>query len=187
MNQAKSPTTLATPTRYHAALIALHWLLALLLGMALLVGSQQLVHISNSSPDKLFALRAHMIAGGVILVLTLARLMVRLRTPKPPPAETGKPLLDKLASFTHVALYLLVLAMAASGIALAIQANLPAAVFVQTAPLPANFDAFVPRVAHGLLSKALMALIALHAIAALYHQFVRKDKLLLRMWWSKAR
>ncbi len=178
---------LPAPTRYHGALIALHWLLALLLAIALIMGSQQLVHIHNSSPEKVLALRAHMVAGGLILLLSLARLVVRLRTPKPAPAETGHALLDKLARLTHIALYLLVFAMAASGIALSIQANLPAAVFAQTAPLPPNFDAYAPRLAHGIISKALMALIALHAIAALYHQFVRKDKLLLRMWWSKAR
>ena len=36
-----------------------------------------------------------------------------------------------------------------------------------------------------MIAKLLMALIALHLAAALYHQFVLKDGLLARMWFGK--
>ncbi|MBL8377416.1 MAG: cytochrome b/b6 domain-containing protein [Burkholderiales bacterium] len=173
------------PPVYHKALVALHWLLAVLLAVALIMGSTQLVSIPNSSPDKIFALRAHMIAGSLILLLTVVRLLVRLNTAKPAPASTGNPLLDRLGRLTHVLLYLLVFAMAGSGIAMAIQANLPAAVFKLSAALPGSFEHLAPRQAHGYIAKALIALIVLHIAAALYHQFVRKDGLLRRMSWRK--
>ena len=126
-----------------------------------------------------------MIAGAVILVLTIVRLLVRLNTNKPVAASTGNPLLDMLGRLTHALLYLLVLGMAGSGIAMAIQANLPAAVFNLTAALPSSFDHLVPRQAHGYIAKALIALIGLHIAAAIYHHVVRKDGLLLRMTWRK--
>jgi len=47
--------------------------------------------------------------------------------------------------------------------------------------LPADFSGHAARVAHGVLAKLLIALIAGHALAALYHQFIRKDGLLGRM------
>ena len=173
------------PLHYHRVLIALHWLLAVLISVALFMGSTQLVSISNTSPDKIFALRAHMIAGVAILVLTILRLVVRLNTSVPAPATTGKPLLDRLGRLTHVALYFLVFGMAGSGIAMAIQANLPAAVFSMTTPLLASFEQLAPRQAHGYIAKVLIALIGLHIVAALFHQFVRKDGLVRRMWWKK--
>ncbi|MFM7331984.1 MAG: cytochrome b, partial [Brachymonas sp.] len=90
------------PLAYHKALVTLHWLLALLISFALLMGSIFLVSLPNSSPDKIFALRGHMIAGGLILVLTIVRLIVRIRTATPAPVSTGNPLLDKIGRLTHV-------------------------------------------------------------------------------------
>jgi cytochrome b561 len=127
-----------------------------------------------------------MIAGTLILVLTIARLIVRLRTATPAPATTGNPLLDKVGRLTHVLLYLLVFGMAGSGIAMSIQADLPAAVFRLSASLPVSFEHLAPRKAHGLIAKALIALVVLHVAAALYHQLVRKDGLLRRMMWTKS-
>jgi cytochrome b561 len=52
-------------------------------------------------------------------------------------------------------------------------------------PLPADFDIHPSFVAHSLLATLLTALIALHVVAALYHQFVRKDALLRRMFFGR--
>ncbi len=91
------------PKRYHRALIALHWLLALMLIVALAMGTFVDKAVPNSSPDKIGALQGHMIAGGLILLLTLLtllRLSVRLKTDHPAPATTGNALLDRLAPAT---------------------------------------------------------------------------------------
>ena len=169
------------PARYHTALVTLHWLLALLLIVALVIGTFALKTVPNSSPDKIDALRGHMIAGGLILLLTLVRLVVRLKTAHPAPATTGNALLDRLAPATHWALYLLVLLMAGSGVAMSVLAGLPGIVFGGVGSLPVNFDALPPRAVHGIVAKVLMLFIALHFAAALYHQFVKRDGLLRRM------
>lgn len=174
-----------SPSRYHRVLVALHWISAALILLALFMGTVYLQHLPNSSPDKRFALGAHMTTGGLILLLTLIRLVVRLRTARPAPATTGHALLDRAAPSAHWALYVLILAMAGSGIALSVQANLPAAVFQGTAALPADFLAYLPRLGHGIIAKLLIAFIALHVLAALYHQFFRKDGLLSRMSFKK--
>ncbi|KNZ33342.1 MAG: cytochrome B561 [Methylibium sp. NZG] len=170
-----------SPARYHTALVVLHWLLAGLLIVALFIGTFVLTTVPNSSPAKIDALRGHMVAGGLILVLTLVRLIVRLKTSHPAPATTGNALLDRLAPATHWALYLLVLLMAGSGIAMSVLAGLPGIVFGGVGTLPVNFDALPPRAVHGIVAKLLMLFIALHIAAALYHQFVRRDGLLRRM------
>ena len=174
------------PLRYHRALVTLHWLLAVLLIAMLAVGTLTLKTVPNASPDKIDALRGHMIAGGLILLLTLVRLIVRLSTRHPAPATTGNALLDRLAPLTHWALYLMVLVMAGSGVAMSVLAGLPEIVFNGVGSLPVNFDALPPRAVHGIVAKLLMLAIGLHVAAALFHQFVRRDNLLHRMRWGRS-
>jgi cytochrome b561 len=42
-----------------------------------------------------------------------------------------------------------------------------------------------PRVVHGWIAKLLMALVALHVVGVVYHQFGLKDRLLSRMWFGR--
>jgi cytochrome b561 len=173
-------------SRYHPSLVILHWVMAALLLLALGMGTFSLTAIPNASPEKLFALRGHMVVGMLILVLMLARLVVRLSTARPPAASTGHRVLDRLAVLAHYAFYVLVFLMAGSGFAVALQAGLPGIVFGGSgAPLPESFTIFRPRIAHGVIARLLMALIVLHVVAALYHHFVRRDSLLSRMWFGR--
>lgn len=167
--------------RYHPMLVALHWLLAILLLGALAFGSIALDGVPNSAPAKLNLLRGHMLMGGLIFVLMVLRLATRLVTDHPPAASTGNALLDRLAPWVHWGLYALVFAVLASGAGIAALAHLPAVVFGGVGSLPPNFDDLPPRAAHGLLALLLLALTVLHAAAALYHQFMRRDGLLTRM------
>jgi cytochrome b561 len=172
--------------RYHPALVVLHWLLAIMIVMGLVMGGFVLSATPNSDPEKLFALRMHMSMGMIIFVLMIIRLVVRSKTQKPPHADIGNALLNKLGVLAHYVLYLLVFLMAASGIGISIMAGLPDIVFGGSgAALPANFDAYPPRAAHGILALLLKITIALHILAALYHVFVRKDGLFSRMWFGK--
>src|SRR5215510_2313837 len=91
--------------RYHPAKVALHWISAVLILVALATGTFWLRATSNSSPDKIGQLAAHMALGVAILVLTVGRLVVRKITPLPGPATAGHVLLDKLAVATHYGLY----------------------------------------------------------------------------------
>jgi cytochrome b561 len=84
-----------------------------------------------------------------------------------------------VAKGTHVALYLIVLLLAASGIATLVLSGAMPAIIAGTA-LP-DFDTVLPRAVHGLASKLLLVVLALHIGAALYHQFIRRDHLLARM------
>ena len=98
----------------------------------------------------------------------------------------GNDMLNKGAKLAHYGLYLLVFSMAASGWAMAIMAGLPGIFFGSSgAPIPEDMTVYAPRVAHGIFAKILMLLIASHFVAAMYHQFVRKDGLMSRMWFGK--
>jgi cytochrome b561 len=173
--------------RYHPVLAAMHWLLAFLLIGILAGGTLSLKNVSNASPDKLNLLRMHLLMGGSILVFMLLRLVARLTTEHPPAASTGNALLDRLAPWVHWVLYGLVFVMAGSGIGMAARAGLPDIVFSGTGQLPVDFSAYPQRAIHGIVAKLLMLTIALHAAAALYHHFIKRDGLLSRMWFGRRR
>jgi cytochrome b561 len=170
-----------TVKRYHPALVAIHWLSAALLLFALAMGSQILSAMPNSSPDKLGALQGHMIGGGLVLLLTLIRLVIRVKTSHPPAATTGMAWADRIAPLVHWALYALVLMMAGTGVAMSVAFDLPTIVFGGQGSLPPDFHTVVARSVHGLVSKLLFLLILAHVGAALFHRFVKKDGLLSRM------
>ena len=76
--------------------------------------------------------------------------------------------------------------MVATGLATAVLAGLPDIVFGGSgAALPESFAVFPTRVIHGVLAKLLATLIFIHASAALYHHFIRRDRLLARMWFGR--
>jgi cytochrome b561 len=174
------------PSRYHPVLVALHWLVAAFIVGALVLGMFVMKTIPNSSPQKIEALRAHMIGGAAILALMITRFVIRLLSARPEPATIGSPVLDRIARISHIAFYGLVGGMVATGLATAVLAGLPDIVFGGSgAALPESFAVFPTRVIHGVLAKLLATLIFIHASAALYHHFIRRDRLLARMWFGR--
>lgn len=170
------------PSRYHPVLVALHWIVALCLIGLLVAGSTMLAPLANDDPGKMLSFRLHMALGLTTLGLLVLRLAVRLTTHRPAPARTGNALIDRVGPLTHWALYILAFTMALSGMTFARASGLPDAVFGSGA-MPAAFD-HPARTVHGIASKLLMAFIALHIAAALWHQFIRRDGLMARMWFA---
>ena len=171
--------------RYHPVLVALHWLMALMLLIALAAGGLVLDNMANDDPDKILALTGHMSAGMVIGALLVVRLATRLRTRLPPRATTGNALLDRIGTWTHWGFYVLVAGMVLSGLATALGAGLFPIVFGGAAEtVPEELSGLPQRAAHGWIATVLAALIVLHVSATAYHQLVLKDGLLRRMWFG---
>jgi cytochrome b561 len=61
-------TTMKQVSRYHPLLVTLHWVLAILIVAALMVGFFWLSATPNSDPQKIVVLRWHM-AGGMLIWL----------------------------------------------------------------------------------------------------------------------
>ena len=172
--------------RYHPVLIALHWLMALMILVALAAGGLVLANMEPDSPDKVKGLGGHMIFGMAIGVLLLLRLVTRIRSSHPPHATTGNDLMDRMGLMTHWVFYILIAGMVLTGLTTALVAGLFPIVYGGTAQsLPPELASMPTRMAHGFIATLLVALIALHIAAALYHQFILKDGLLRRMWFGK--
>src|SRR4029077_7937902 len=137
-------------------------------------------------PQKIRVLLVHMAAGMTILALMVVRFIVRMLTSRPAPATTGHPFLDRIAPVTHYVFYVLVLLMVGTGYATAILAGLNRIVFQGSGePLPENFAVYPTFIAHGYIALFLAGFVVLHVLAALYHQFVRRDGLFRRMWFGR--
>ncbi len=170
---------LRQPRRYHPLLAGLHWVLAVLIVTNLAGGWLLTQSPSPADSAKLGALRIHVAVGLTVLVLTLVRLGARLRTRRPPPVQAA-PVLRWSASVVHWGFYGRVLAMASSGLGLAQMSGLFEA-FKGDRPLPQHLERFPPFAGHALFAEVLIAFIAVHLAAAVFHQFVRRDGLLDRM------
>jgi len=171
-------------SRYHPLLVLLHWLLAVLVPAALVLGVWVMAPIPNDSPMKIEALRGHMAGGILILALMLLRLLIRLGTGHPTSASTGITLLDRLVWISHCALYIAVIGMGAAGLLLATESGILGILIGKPAQIPADFWVYNLRAAHYLISRFLLLLIAMHVAGALHHTFVRRDGLLHRMWFG---
>jgi len=172
--------------RYHPLLVALHWIVAIMILMSLLIGGPMLADIASTDPTKIANLGGHMVWGLVIGTLLIVRLVVRMRSQKPPAADAGSDFLNLSSKAAHWGLYIVAFAMVASGLATALSAGLFGITLGGNGePLPADLTIYPPRVAHGVIAYLLLILVGLHVVGWAFHQFVRKDKLFSRMWFGK--
>ena len=172
--------------RYHPLLVALHWIVAIMILMPLLYGGPSLAELKSTDPLKMTALGGHMVWGLVIGALLLIRLATRYFSQNPPAADAGNAMLNLGGRLAHWGLYLLIFMMIGSGLATALSAGLFGITLGSNGlPIPEDLTIYAPRVAHGIIASVMLALIALHVLAWVYHQFILKDGLISRMWFGK--
>lgn len=174
--------------RWRPLWVVLHWLMAGLVCIVFGIGIVSLGQTAN--PDKkLVPLSVHMLFGNTILLLVIARYILRVTVFKPttaPPAGRKMPLLDRLSYYVHPLLYLFTALMSVLGMAISIPAHLFEIVILRSgAALPADFFVYPARAWHGTISVVLMLLVAQHVLVAVDHQFIRGENFLGRMWFSK--
>ena len=162
----------------------LHWTIAILIVLIGIVGL--VMGELPRSPKYFWVYSAHKSLGLTVLALVLVRIGWRLYAGAPRPVPGTPRLQALLASATHGAIYLLILALPLSGwIYDSANALRPFRWFglVEVPKLVAPDEALAASAhgAHEWLFWLLMALVAGHAGAALYHHFIQRDATLARM------
>lgn len=180
------PNASATTTkRYHPALVSLHWLVTILIFATLLFAGEEGEGGFALSFGSFPPMGIHMILGITTLVLLTVRLFVRWFTKHPDWASVGNPFLDFIGKLTHIGLYFFTFSITITGIVMAWQRGWFDFIF-GFGPAASGFRrGFSLGAFHGLSWALLLTLILLHAGAALYHQFLKKDNLLGRMWYGR--
>ncbi len=163
--------------RWPKTLMALHWLVAALLGGLVVVGFR-LADLPDGDASRLWPGRLHSATGMVVGALMLARLVVRRRGPAPEPLPM--PTLHRRGvGAVHGALYVTVLAMVVSGMAMALGSDWGAFVRGDLA-VPPKLAGLWVREGHELVGFGVLGLVAAHVVGVLVQQ-VRKGGTLRRM------
>jgi cytochrome b561 len=170
----------STPDRYGAVAVLIHWLAAALIVALLASGFRAASTLDPITKSAL--LRFHAVGGIAVLALTLGRIAWWLfGDHKPLPVAGTASLLNRAAAAVHTLFYVVVLGMAASGIGMMVLSGAGAVLFGPAGGTLPDFWSYLPRIPHGLGARLFIALLVLHVGGALYHQFIRGDRLLARM------
>ena len=175
-------TTAALPG-YTPVARLLHWTVAVLVLFMLPLG----IVIANEwgGPAQEFLYNLHKSIGATLIPLVIIRLLYRLTHPAPPLPDDLPEIQKFAAHATHWALYVLILIQPLVG-------------YIMTSAYPApvpffglfNLPAIWPEdralserlsVVHLYIGISIAVVAAMHISAALYHHFVRKDHILMRM------
>lgn len=160
----------------------IHWIMAFLIMSDLLIAQRfgQEMELADRMQSRI----AHVIIGSTVAILLIARLVLRVRHGAPEYAATMPDWQKWAARIGHVALYGLMILLIVTGLIAASQATPQIELssgFSLAIGSPTEDSFKQVRILHEAVTKALIAMIAIHICAALYHQFVAKDGILGRM------
>ena len=166
---ATTSTATGRPTGYTAAQIVLHWVIAALIVVQLVLGEDMgpawraFRRGTEASADDLFNADIHVYVGLAVLALAAIRFGIRLVDGVPLlPAQENR-WMKVLAHTVHGLLYLFMFGMPLSGVAAWYFGIAPAAEV------------------HELAKPVIIGAVVLHAAGALYQHFVLRSDMLTRM------
>jgi cytochrome b561 len=188
---------------YNGPAILLHWVIFLLVvgmiasGMTaegleeqikqLAADPMAAAQVKELTASRIQLLGMHKAVGVIVFVLVALRLVARLVIGVPEPLASS-PILAMLAKAVHGLLYISLIIMPVSGFLMSMYAGrgidllgIPP-LFEKNIELAKQFGAI-----HGLAFNAVLLLVLLHVVAALWHHYVQKDGTLGRMvpWLRK--
>lgn len=171
-----------TNQHYGAPSIWLHWLmLVLMVAVYACIELRELFPKGSGPRDALKTW--HFMLGLSVFILVWLRLAIRLSGPVP--HVEGDPAWQKLAAkLMHIALYALMIVMPLLGWLMLSAAGKPIPFFGLSLPALIGEDkglASVLKETHETVGTVGYYLIALHAAAALFHHYIKRDDTLARM------
>jgi cytochrome b561 len=174
----------STPDRYGTVVVSMHWLTALLIIVLIASGFRAASTVDAAA--KAAILRVHIPVAIAVLALTVLRIGWWWGFDRKPKPMAGSPQWqERTAQAVHLLFYVLIVGMIATGIGMMTLSGAAPTIFGGDSALLPDFWTYRPRLPHGIGARLLLASIVLHAGAACYHQFVRRDHLLRRMWFSR--
>jgi len=167
------------PQSYDRRTIQLHWWTAGIVVFQWGVG--QLNHLLPKGPLRLDIWSVHVLVGFALVAIILTRIWWRLmRGRQLPPAETGAR--HFVAETTHALLYVLLVGVAGLGVLNVFAHGFPLFGLWNFPKVGGKDYAQVANGWHELFANLIVILALFHAVAALFHRYILKDRVLTRMW-----
>jgi cytochrome b561 len=169
---------------YGRVAIALHWLTALAV-LGLFALGLWMTGLDYYSPWYHRAPEIHKGAGILLLPVLALRLLWRLGNPRPRPEPTLTVFERRASRLAHALLYALPFAVIAAGYLISTADGRPIEVF-GLFDVPATLTGLPEQAdragdVHLAIAVAVVVLAAVHALAALKHHFIDRDRTLVRM------
>ncbi|AOO65630.1 cytochrome b [Sulfurospirillum halorespirans] len=169
-------------TRYTSRSVILHWLSGGLLIFLLMTGTFVLSNMPNTV-EKLGSLKIHMILGILTTLISVMRIWMISRAPKPE-ALSMSPFRATMMKANHIAIYGVIIAIGVSGFVLAQSASLGQMIFFGLEKeLYSSFKDFGVGIVHGFLTKVLLFLIVMHVAGVVSYAIKSKNNIIKRMWF----
>jgi len=168
--------------RYDIGAIVFHWMM---FGLVVCVGVLGLLHDSWPKQTQRFWINIHAVLGLLLWLTLIARFWWRRRHAPPAPMQNISALSRRLQGPVHFALYALMFVTPIVGMVTFVYHGriLDFGFFQVNFGIQSNRAIFHPTEdLHGYLAYAIFGLAGIHALMALWHQFVLRDGLLARMW-----
>lgn len=181
-------TAPSAPSGYTRTAIAFHWVTALLIAAGFTLGW---LFDDFHGTTKIRLINYHKWIGVTVFLLALGRSLWRAAHP-PPPLPPTVPRWQRVASeLSHAALYVLLFAIPISGWVMSSSMGFSVH-YLGVIPLPDLIGKNKPLSwmlmdIHEFLTNLLLYLVGLHALAAIYHHFVQRDRVLLNILGGRAR
>lgn len=171
--------------RYRLPARVLHWLVALAIPFHIYLGWA--AEFASTRETEFPLIRCHYQVGVTLAVLMLMRLTWRMAGGAPAPPVGEPAWRDRLASLAHWALYGLLFLLPASGYVIWVWMEAPMDVFglfdlprLFTPPADDETGRAIAWYVHYWSGWTLIGLACLHVGAAIWHEFVRPDRLISR-------
>jgi len=161
-----------TTTQYGRLAQLFHWLSALLIIVLWPLGYFMVRMQETATQTALY--RVHVAIGLLVAVLTIVRVIWHFvdQTPEPPPGLTS--INSKLFQWTHNFLYIFLLVLAASGVAMLLSSGLG---LLPGNVSPQAIDDSLPQLAHSQLSKIFLLLLVAHLAGVVRYQRTKGNTL----------
>lgn len=170
------PASSESAYRYDVPSITLHWLMAVLILLDWLIGQGRGFAPPGTAYDSVLSL--HMTLGIAIGAILVVRIVWRVSAGRHFGYARGP--LGRAARAAHVGLYVLMAATVLAGLANAmVNGTLIFGVLLPKPAPQASLDLFAGL--HSVFANLLGLLAAAHALAAIAHHFVLRDRVLIRM------
>ncbi|MEO1553213.1 MAG: cytochrome b/b6 domain-containing protein [Pseudomonadota bacterium] len=181
----------ASSARYSSVAITLHWLIAFAI-IGMIFGGWYMSDLPDGAPGQYFLYQMHKSVGITILLLTVARIIWRIKNP-PPPLPDDMNGLEKTAShLVHLGFYGLMIALPLTGwlySSVSVKLDVPTVLygliswpdvpFVQG--LKTESASEIVNFIHGRLAWVALLLLGLHVAGAIKHELSAEQGVLKRM------
>jgi len=164
--------------KYTLATRIVHWVSALLI-IGLFILGKYLSGLEGA--QKLQLVPIHASLGFLLFLITLYRVLLFFKAPKPAEVDTGTKFNNTLVKVIHNGFYVLLLLISISGISTMVLGGYPDALDNANAALIIDKSLLPQLKAHELLANITMLLVVVHVAGVIKHYVFTKENILKRM------